>query len=231
MTNPACGLAHWNPRCSTRIPNPLRVLSLLSGQIAVSIDNAILYRQLEQKVEERTAALAQEKKKSDDLLFNILPEETAEELKQKGKTEPRRFNDVTVLFSDFVDFTRISENLSSEEIVSTVDECFSAFDLIVSKHKVEKIKTIGDSYMCGGGLPVPNSTHAIDCIRAALEMQDFMAVFNKKRVKNGQDPLFIRIGLHTGAVVGGVVGTKKFAYDIWGDTVKTASRKESKERR
>lgn len=207
--------------------NRIDLLSLLSGQIAVSIDNAILYDQLEQKVAERTAELSEQKKKSDDLLYNILPYETAEELKRVGKTNPRKFESVTVMFTDFKDFTSFAENLNPEELVNEIDGCFSAFDRITDKHGVEKIKTIGDAYMCVGGLPVANSTHALDTAKAALEIQQWMDNYNRKRADNNLPYFGVRIGLHTGPVVAGVVGSKKFAYDIWGDTVNTANRMES----
>ncbi|MDE3252393.1 MAG: GAF domain-containing protein, partial [Bacteroidota bacterium] len=203
------------------------LLTLLSGQIAVSIDNAILYDQMEQKVNDRTAELAVEKLKSDELLYNILPLETAEELKQSGKTKPRKFESVTVMFTDFQGFTTLSEKLSPDELVSEVDACFGAFDEITGKFGIEKIKTIGDAYMCAGGLPIPNSTHAVDVVNAALEIQQWMKRHSQERELR-QLPVFrIRIGLHTGPVVSGVVGSKKFAFDIWGDTVNTASRMES----
>jgi class 3 adenylate cyclase len=205
----------------------INLMSLLSGQIATSIENAMLYDSLGKKVEERTAELALEKKKSDDLLINILPVETAEELKQNGRTKPKQFESVTVLFTDFVGFTLTSSTMSPEEIVNTIDTCFSAFDGIVSKYKVEKIKTIGDSYMCVGGLPIPNSTHATDTLQVAIEIRDWVNEFNKNQRKENKPEYNIRIGLHTGPVVAGVVGSKKFAYDIWGDTVNTASRMES----
>ena len=205
----------------------IHLISLLSGQIATSIENAMLYASLGQKVEQRTAELALEKQKSDDLLTNILPVETAQELKQFGRTNPKRFESVTVLFTDFVGFTVTSSTMSPEELVSTIDQCFSAFDEIVSRHKVEKIKTIGDAYMCVGGLPIANSTHATDTLKAAIEMRDWMANFNQDRLARHLPIFDIRIGLHTGPVVAGVVGSKKFAYDIWGDTVNTASRMES----
>ncbi len=223
------GLIYLEHRDMPGIFNRSRIelLRLLSGQIAISLDNAILYRQLEQKVEERTAELAEEKKKSDDLLHNILPEETAEELKVMGKTRPRKFDNVTVLFSDFVDFTKTSESLTAEEIVTAIDTCFSAFDQLTSQFGVEKIKTIGDSYMCAAGLPVLSSDHAKSAFQMALAMKEYMDKFNKGRKREGLPELRIRIGLHSGPVVAGVVGTRKFAYDIWGDTVNTASRMES----
>jgi class 3 adenylate cyclase len=205
----------------------INLMSLLSGQIATSIENALLYASLGKKVEERTAELALEKKKSDDLLENILPAETAEELKIKGRTNPKKFESVTVLFTDFVGFTVTSEKMSPEELVTTIDTCFRAFDTIASRYKVEKIKTIGDAYMCVGGLPIPNSTHAVDTLKVAIEIRDWVKEFNEKQRSENKPEFNIRIGLHTGPVVAGVVGSKKFAYDIWGDTVNTASRMES----
>jgi predicted ATPase/class 3 adenylate cyclase len=202
----------------------VNLLSLLSGQIAVSIDNAILYDQLEQKVQERTFELAREKQKSDDLLYNILPVETALELKEKGFAEARHFDKVSVLFTDIKGFTSISQALSPAELVAELNECFKAFDEIMEKYGIEKIKTIGDSYMAAGGLPVPNSTHAVNIVKAALEIRNFIAGRRKQRGNLGFE---MRIGVHTGPVVAGIVGTKKFQYDIWGDTVNLASRMES----
>ena len=201
------------------------LLTLLSGQIAVSIENSMLYEQMEQKVADRTAQLAEEKQKSEDLLHNILPVETAEELKEKGSAEARYYDGVTVLFTDFKGFTALSEKLAPADLVREIDECFKAFDLIIEKHRIEKIKTIGDAYMAVGGLPVPNSTHAENVVYAALEIRDFM----KKRARSNASDinLEVRIGVHTGPVVAGIVGLKKFQYDIWGDTVNTAARMES----
>ena len=203
------------------------LLALLSGQIAVSINNAILYENLEQKVADRTAQLAEEKKKSDDLLLNILPAETAEELKRDQKTTPRHFDMVTVMFTDFKGFTTMSEQLTPQEIVEEPGRCFGAFDRICDAHKIEKIKTIGDSYMCVGGLPIANSTHAADAVNAALKMRDWIKEYKAISREQGKPIFEIRIGLHTGPVVAWVVGSKKFAYDMWGDTVNTVARMEA----
>lgn len=171
--------------------------------------------------------ISKEKKRSDELLLNILPEETAEELKATGAAKTKSFDSVSVLFTDFKNFTLASEKLSPDELVREINSCFSEFDRIVTKYGIEKIKTIGDAYMCAGGLPVANATHAEDVIKAGLEMQQFIARNKEERIAKGQPYFELRLGIHTGPVVAGVVGTKKFAYDIWGDTVNTASRMES----
>jgi adenylate cyclase len=165
--------------------------------------------------------------RSETLLLNILPKQIAEELKANGKAEAKHFNEVTVMFTDFKNFTQIAEKLSPTDLVTELDTIFAAFDNIISKHRLEKIKTIGDSYMCAGGLPVPGDTHAIDAVNAALEIREFIRQHIRKRRDEGKDPFEIRIGIHSGPVVAGIVGKIKFAYDIWGDTVNLASRMES----
>lgn len=171
--------------------------------------------------------ISKEKKRSDELLLNILPEETAEELKATGSAKTKSFDSVSVLFTDFKNFTQASEKLSPEDLVKEINYCYSEFDKIVTKYGIEKIKTIGDAYMCAGGLPITNNTHFIDIVKAGIEMQQFISK-NKKEREEKKLPFFeLRLGIHTGPVVAGVVGTKKFAYDIWGDTVNTASRMES----
>jgi class 3 adenylate cyclase len=171
--------------------------------------------------------IKKEKKRSDELLLNILPYSIAEELKSKGNAESKLIDEVTVLFTDFKGFTQLSEQFTPQELVAEINECFSAFDQIMIKHNVEKIKTIGDAYMAAGGLPTSNKTHAEDVIQAALEIQQYMAGYTKARKEAGKLFFEIRIGVHSGPVVAGIVGIKKFAYDIWGDTVNTASRMES----
>jgi adenylate cyclase len=175
----------------------------------------------------KNVIIQDEKEKSDNLLLNILPEETAEELKEKGNSKARSFDMVTVLFTDFKGFTQMAEILSPEELVAEIDHCFKAFDNIITAYDIEKIKTIGDAYMCAGGLPVPNKTNPQDVVKAALEIRDFMAGLKKSRTAKNQPFFEVRIGVHTGPVVAGIVGVKKFQYDIWGDTVNIASRMES----
>lgn len=165
--------------------------------------------------------------RTDELLLNILPGEIPTELKETGVTQAKDFNSVTVLFTDFENFTSIAERMSAQELVNEIHYCYSAFDQIITSHGLEKIKTIGDSYMCVAGVPVERETHAVDAVRAALEINVFIEMEKYKRQAHGQTWFNIRIGLHSGPVVAGIVGLKKFAYDIWGDTVNIASRLES----
>lgn len=165
--------------------------------------------------------LSEEKKRSDDLLLNILPAEVAEELKNNGESAARLYEEVSVLFTDFVNFTNVGETLSPQVLVKELHECFTAFDAIIERNGLEKIKTIGDAYMAVCGLPLADPMHAIRCVQAALEIRDFIEERRK------QEQVFeIRIGINSGPVVAGIVGVKKFAFDIWGDTVNTAARME-----
>jgi adenylate cyclase len=185
--------------------------------------------ELEKQVAARTSeltlqkeALAMEKKKSDDLLLNILPAEVAEELKETGKTHAQSFDHVSVLFTDFVNFTQMAEQLSPQELVAELHECFRAFDDIMERNNMEKIKTIGDAYLAVSGMPVASEHHAVDAVKAGFEIVDFI----NQRNSNGGS-FKVRVGINSGPLVAGIVGVKKFAYDIWGDTVNTASRMES----
>lgn len=169
----------------------------------------------------------QGKKKSDSLLLNILPKKVAEELKQTGASKATNFDNVTVIFTDFKGFTEMSEKLSAEELVAEINHCFSVFDSIMTKYGIEKIKTIGDAYMAASGLPVASEDHAVKATKAALEMIEFVKA--RKQFLDTQNRLGfeMRVGLNTGNVIAGIVGTTKFQYDIWGDTVNTAARMES----
>jgi class 3 adenylate cyclase/Tfp pilus assembly protein PilF len=193
--------------------------SFIAGFAIVMIFAGIFFRQRNR--------ISIEKQKSELLLLNILPEETAEELKATGAAKAKSFEEVTVLFTDFKDFTKLAEHLSPKDLVNEINDCFSTFDRIMEKYGIEKIKTIGDSYMAAGGLPTPNKTHASDVVKAAIEIRSFMLEHKEKKALTGESSFGIRIGVHTGPVVAGIVGVKKFQYDIWGDTVNTASRMES----
>ena len=159
--------------------------------------------------------------------MNILPFEVAEELKDKGSSDARHFDDVTVIFTDFKGFTGLSEELTPSQLVSEIDTCFRHFDEIIDNYNIEKIKTIGDAYMAAGGLPVPDGENATKVIDAAIAIRNYMWMRSTERAREGQPFFEIRIGIHTGPVVAGIVGIKKFQYDIWGDTVNTANRMES----
>jgi class 3 adenylate cyclase len=188
-------------------------------------------RRLEGIVEERTAEVVKqrdeiqvEQEKSQSLLLNILPAKVAEELKTTGAVQPMAFDDVTVCFTDFVGFTVSSEKMAPGNLVDALNEYFTRFDEIVARYGLEKLKTIGDSYMFASGLPAARASHAVDAVLAALEMVEVVRELGARAYGTGWD---IRVGLHSGPVVAGVVGTKKFAFDIWGNTVNFAARMES----
>lgn len=177
-------------------------------------------RTLEQKVEERTAEVVK-------LLHNILPKETAKELQEKGYATPQHYDKVSVLFTDFKGFSKIAATLSPQEVIKELDYCFRNLDEIVEQYNLEKIKTIGDAYMCAGGIPVANNTNPCDAILAGLAIQEFMQQWKEDKIAKGEKPWELRLGIHTGELITGVVGKKKFAYDVWGKTVNLASRIES----
>lgn len=197
-------------------------LSLILSTALFLLLGLIIYRNY--KVQKKyNAIITREKQRSEDLLLNILPEEVAEELKDTGSTPARHFDNVTVLFTDFVNFTRASERMNPQQLINELHYCFKAFDDIVDKYNIEKIKTIGDSYLAVSGLPVSDPHHAENIIKAALEINEFV---RRRREQLGDATFEVRIGVHSGSVVAGIVGVKKFSYDIWGDTVNTAARME-----
>jgi len=207
-------------------------IALFGGLLALLLLALLLFNRnrirarANRELASKNKAIEHERKRADELLKNILPAETAEELKRNNSVKPVRYDSVTVLFSDFKDFTRIAERISPEALVAELDGFFRLFDSIIEKNGLEKIKTIGDAYMCAGGLPVRNETHALDTVTAAIEMQRALQAISTQKKASGQPVFEMRIGIHTGPVVAGVVGIHKFAYDIWGDTVNTAARME-----
>jgi class 3 adenylate cyclase/CheY-like chemotaxis protein len=187
--------------------------------------NSLLENQKEE-IEEQKRLIEEEQEKSERLLLNILPFEVARQLKSKGKAGTRFYRHVTVLFTDFKDFSKNTRELEPTDLVAILDDYFAKFDEITGKHYLEKIKTIGDAYMCAGGLPLRNKSNPVDAVLAGLEIQDYIQRL-KENPKPGIPAWELRIGIHTGPVVAGVVGRKKFAYDIWGETVNAAARMEN----
>lgn len=211
------------------------IVYIMSRPLAEELDISYFLLDLEKQKadEEREKALiAQDKaeeakEESEKLLLNILPMKIAQELKEKGTVTPSRYDLVTVLFTDFKGFTKVAEGMDEQSLIQELDACFTQFDEIILRNNMEKLKTIGDSYMCAGGLPLISRTNPIDACLAALEIQSFMNQLKEIKISLGLPFWELRLGIHTGPVVAGVVGRFKFAYDIWGDTVNTASRMES----
>ncbi len=209
----------------------LCVIFVLLGFIAVFRWRTYRLRKenlvLEERVQTRTKDLQLEQEKSENLLLNILPKKTASELKEKGKAQTLTYPQASVLFSDFKGFTKLTETMNPQELVVILDSYFKAYDQALSRYGVEKIKTIGDAYMCACGLPQSAKHHALQIVGFGLEMMRLTNEINAQRSKRGEAPWELRIGAHSGMVIAGVVGQKKFAYDIWGDTVNVASRMET----
>ena len=222
------GLIYLENNLTTGAFNKQRIelITLLAGQVAVSIENAMLYENLENLVAQRTEQLEEEKQKSERLLRNILPQKIADELKAEGRSKARYYENASVLFADIKNFTLFAEKENPTKLIEELDYCFKAFDAIIARYDIEKIKTIGDAYFCVSGLPVANQNHAQQLVLAALDIQDWMAQETRRRAAAGQTFFGLRAGIHTGAVVAGVVGNTKFAYDVWGDTVNTGARME-----
>jgi class 3 adenylate cyclase/tetratricopeptide (TPR) repeat protein len=199
---------------------------ITAALVLIFIIAFVIYGNYRRKVK-TNKVLDTQKAEIEGLLLNILPSKVAAELQMTGTATPRFYEQVSVLFTDFKGFTLIADALSPQEVVSELNACFMAFDDIIDKYHLEKIKTIGDSYMCAGGIPTENDFHAVNIVRAGLEIRDWMKNFNEERSHLNMPAWELRIGIHVGPVVAGVVGKRKYAYDIWGSTVNIASRIES----
>ncbi len=222
FNEPALALEYYEKQVELKseLSNKESTEKIASLQITYDLEK----KQKEAEIEHlRNVELKKERDLSESLLLNILPAEVAEELKSKGTADAKLFDDVTVLYTDFKSFTTVTERLSPQQLVDELNICFSAFDEIMGRYNIEKIKTVGDAYLAVSGLPLAKPNHASDVVNAAIEIRQFI----KERVKlKGKDTFDIRIGVHSGSVVAGIVGVKKYAYDIWGDTVNTAARME-----
>lgn len=204
-----------------------RTRNLLIASVLVFLILAFILYNRNKLIRRSKQEVEKERDRSDQLLLNILPEEVADELKLKGRADARRFDSVSILFTDLVSFTSTAEKMTPEELVDEIHACFVAFDEICARYGVEKIKTIGDAYMAATGLPTSYSDDALRMVRAALDINDFMLERMRSREEQGLPAFEMRSGIHTGEVVAGIVGSSKFQYDIWGDAVNTASRMES----
>jgi class 3 adenylate cyclase len=183
---------------------------------------AVSFNQMADQLGQRTREMERQRARSEELLLNILPRQIADELRAQGKVEAKYYSDVTILFTDVVGFTRMFDSLSVDRMVRVLDQLVTAFDHVVRNYGLEKLKTIGDAYMCAGGLTREGASHPVDAVLAAFDM---VAVV-RKAAESEQLPLAVRVGLHTGPVAAGVVGIDKFAFDVWGDTVNFAARLE-----
>ncbi|MGK7872697.1 MAG: adenylate/guanylate cyclase domain-containing protein [Xenococcaceae cyanobacterium] len=199
-------------------------------EVLARVENQLTIRELQKQLQEQNALLRQEQEKlrqeqekSESLLLNILPKPIAAQLKEKQRVIAEEFNEVTLLFADIADFTRLCTSMTAKELVELLNQIFSNFDQLAERYGLEKIKTIGDAYMVVGGLPVPRSDHAEAIAQMALEMREAITRFQT----NEGEPFQIRIGINTGPVIAGVIGIKKFIYDLWGDTVNVANRMQS----
>lgn len=202
----------------------------LSHQVVSQFELRRSVLELERRMADLNAARREaekERERSDRLLLNILPRAVAEELRTNEQVVPRYHESVTIMFADFEGFSRLTEQIEPKSLIEQLDQFFSAFDAIAERHRLEKLKTIGDAYMCVGGLPEPNRTHDVDTCLAALSIIEFMRRTNLQRDKLHLPRWDLRIGIHSGPVMAGVVGKSKFIYDVWGDAVNVAARLEA----
>jgi class 3 adenylate cyclase len=202
------------------------IYAILGGLVLIMAIAVITYKNYREKAR-INKVLDKQNAEIESLILNILPKEIARELQAEGEATPRYYENVSVLFTDFKGFSSISQGMTPNELVEHLNDYFHAFDDIVGQLGLEKIKTIGDAYMCAGGIPLPNRTHPVDIVKAGLAMQEYINQRKEELAQKGEVGWDLRVGVHTGPIVAGVVGKKKYAYDIWGNTVNIASRMES----
>ena len=203
-------------------------VTVVSFVVSTQTFNAFLRQVVADKLLERkNAEIAEEKKRGDELLNIVLPEEIANELKATGHVQPRQFSSATIMMLDFKNFSNICRSLTPEGLIAVLDHCFKNFDRITATHRLEKIKTIGDAYLCVGGVPKSNQTHPFDCIEAALEMLAFLEEWKVEQMALNEPFFEARVGIHSGPVIAGVVGDKKFVFDMWGPAMNITARLES----
>ena len=218
------GKGEFGERITIKGKDELATLAVRFNEMAEYLESARQQQQTYQnKIEEEHQEAQQQKERAEDLLLNILPKSIASELQQKGRVNPQYFEEATILFADIKGFTESSAKLAADQLVSKLDQYFSAFDKVTEKYGIEKLKTIGDCYMCAAGIPERSPSHPVDMMFAAMEIVNCVDNFQR----NGEIEWGVRIGIHTGAVITGVVGFRKFAFDVWGATVNFASRLES----
>lgn len=215
VLNETSGFAYWQSP-----PDLIPKADVVAHLVPFALDIYVL-REFVRTRGMAEAEIKESRRKNEELLLNILPAETAHELKQKGSADAKFYDEVTVLFADIQNFSQIASDTTPQLLVNELHQCFKSFDEIISKYSIEKIKTIGDAYLCASGIPVKNPEHAFQMVSAAREM---LEAIQKRNAHNDGIHFTFRVGIHTGPIVAGVVGIKKFAYDIWGDTVNTASR-------
>jgi class 3 adenylate cyclase len=183
--------------------------------------------EMHSKLQVASQQLGESLQKTQELLYRVFPREIADELASAGQSQPRHFDAVTVLFTDFVGFTRVAETMEPKQLINGLEEYFRRFDALTARCHMEKLKTIGDAYVAAGGVPIPNATHPLDAALLAMAIRECVEEAAREWEGTGMPSFAIRIGLHTGPLVAGVIGEQRFTYDLWGDTVNTASRMES----
>ena len=204
-----------------------QLLNLLLSTYENILQQNTKLEEMHSQLQTASQQLGESLQKTQDLLYRVFPRQIADELANAGQSQPRHFDAVTVLFTDFVGFTRVAETMAPQQLIDGLEEYFRRFDALTATCHMEKLKTIGDAYVAAGGVPTANTTHALDAALLSLAIRECVKETSLELAGSGMPSFAIRIGLHTGPLVAGVIGEQRFTYDLWGDTVNTASRMES----